>query len=142
MRFFEKEWLNKVRNGEDLEATEGVIAEEKVRSEEGKRRLSKWEKKQLEQWVCDNNTEAIKWFCNEMSQSKKWADAIALQGISKVLDLTIVVFDVETGVIWQYAREGRPELYVRFVNRNHYQFMEAEKEGVDVSVTCNKKLGN
>ena len=73
---------------------------------------------------------AITEFCNEMRQSKVWGGEESIMAVGKAFGLTMVVFDLELGSVLQFPNDLKPELYVQYVDGNHYQFMEPPKRRV------------
>ena len=49
-----------------------------------------------------------------------------------VLDISIVVLNVDAGMVARQEREGRPEMYLRFVDGNHYHFLEPSKQCLEL----------
>ena len=77
----------------------------------------------------------VNWYCDQLAKDKQWGNDECIMAIASVYDVSVVVFDVESKMIVRQQKPGRPELYVRFVDTNHYQFMEPSKICLEMPVS-------
>ena len=76
----------------------------------------------------------VNWFCDELAKDSVWGGDESLWAASRVLDLSIVVLNVDANVVVRQERPGRPEMYLRFVDGNHYHFLEPSKKCLELPV--------
>ena len=69
----------------------------------------------------------VAWFCDELAKDKVWGGDESIMAISKAFDISIVVLNVDSSLVVRQERPGRPEMYLRYVDGNHYHFLEPSK---------------
>jgi hypothetical protein len=101
-----------------------IVRTEELDRSELLKRLNEWaELLQIE----EEFKKALIEMCSYLKQSRVWGGEESLQYLSKALDVSIVVIDVTTGVVWRTLADEpvkKAELYLKFIGANHYQLME------------------
>ena len=100
--------------------------ERELRRVAGRGRVSVEELNLQVEGAQSDRAEFMEHFCSEMSKSGAWAGEEMCECLSKQLRLSIVVVNEEAGYVRRLG-EGSCEMYVKFVNGNHYQYLDVKK---------------
>lgn len=80
----------------------------------------------------ENIKEKVDWICCELGKNGAWGGDESLLALTRVFDISLVVLSVESGNVVRHERQGRPEMYLRFVDGNHYHYLEPSKKCLEM----------